>query len=133
MGRQGGGDSTMVNSSIALLQERFRQLERVREKREEREMLKLFSESDRVVSPALRYEPNKLSSFQPEMILPHHSHRPPLQESLSLGLNYQDRHADFRAKTTPTSTSTSLWPNSPSGPSTSRSFDHSDVDTSLHL
>ncbi|KAK4847230.1 hypothetical protein QYF36_027304 [Acer negundo] len=132
MGRQGGGgDSTIVNSSIALLQERFRQLERVREKREEKEMLKLFNESDRVVSPAMRYEPNKLSPFQPEMILPHHSHRPHLQESLSLGLNYQDRHADFRAKTTPTSTG--LWPNSPSGPSTSRSFDHSDVDTSLHL
>ncbi|TXG55506.1 hypothetical protein EZV62_020762 [Acer yangbiense] len=134
MGRQGGGgDSAMVNSSIALLQERFRQLERVREKREEKEMLKLFNEPDRVVSPAMRYEPNKLSSFQPEMIVPHHSHRPHLQESLSLGLNYQDsRHADFRAKTTPTSTS--LWPNGPSsGPSTSRSFDHSDVDTSLHL
>ncbi|KAL5794281.1 hypothetical protein ACOSP7_002875 [Xanthoceras sorbifolium] len=125
MGRQ-GGDSTIVNSSIALLQERFRQLERVREKREEKETLKLFNESDRV-SPARRYESNKLS-FQPEMILPH---RPPLQEPLSLGLDSHGKHADFRAMTTPSSTS--LWPSSPHGPSTSRNFDFSDVDTSLHL
>lgn len=125
MGRQ-GGDSTAVNSSIALLQERFRQLERVREKREEKEMLKLFNDSDRRSSPAMRYEHNKLPS-QPEIFLPN---RPPYQESLSLGLHSQGRHADFRSKTT---TSTSLWPTSPPGPSTSRNFDHSDVDTSLHL
>ncbi|XVF31889.1 hypothetical protein REPUB_Repub17cG0033400 [Reevesia pubescens] len=124
MGRQ-GGDPTMVNSSIALLQERFRQLQKVREKREEKELLKLFSESDRV-SPTMRYEPNRFS-FQPEVILPY---RQPPQDSLSLGLNSQRRQTDFRAMAIPASTS--LSPNN-SAACTSKNFENSDVDTSLHL
>lgn len=43
MGRE-NHDSTMVHSSIALLQERFRQLQRVKEMREEKELKKLFTE-----------------------------------------------------------------------------------------
>lgn len=128
MGRQ-SGDSTIVSSSIALLQERFRQLERVREKREEKDLLKLFSDSEQAAL-AMRFDHNK-SSFQPEMILPH-SHRPALQNhSLSLGLNSEGKHADFQATTSPALAS--LWPNGAATPSTSRNFDHSDVDTSLHL
>ncbi|ONK59826.1 uncharacterized protein A4U43_C08F11220 [Asparagus officinalis] len=42
MGRQ-GNDPTVFHSSIALLQERFRQLQRVKEMREERELLKGFA------------------------------------------------------------------------------------------
>ncbi|CAA6657289.1 unnamed protein product [Spirodela intermedia] len=38
----GGGDSAAVYSSIALLQERFRRLQRVREMREERELLRAY-------------------------------------------------------------------------------------------
>ncbi|XP_022759858.1 uncharacterized protein LOC111306214 [Durio zibethinus] len=125
MGRQ-GGDPTMVSSSIALLQERFRQLQKVREKREKKELLKLFSESGRA-SPTMRYEPNRMS-FQPEVILPY---RPPHQESFSLGLNSHSRQTDFRAMAIPTATS--LWPNSAATSSTSKNLENSDVDTSLHL
>ncbi|XWS75869.1 hypothetical protein CRYUN_Cryun01aG0128900 [Craigia yunnanensis] len=88
MGRQ-GGDPTVVSSSIALLQQRFRQLQKVREKREEKELLKLFSESERA-SPTMRYKPNRLS-FQPEVILPY---RQLHQYSLSLGLNSHSRQTD---------------------------------------
>ena len=126
MGRQ-GGDPTVVSSSIALLQERFRQLQKVREKREEKELLKLFSESDRA-SPTMRYEPNRLS-FQSEVILPY---RQLHQDSLSLGLNSQSRQTDYRDMAIPASTS--LWPNnSEATSSTSNFFENSDVDTSLHL
>ncbi|XP_044492738.1 uncharacterized protein LOC123216381 [Mangifera indica] len=125
MGRQ-NGDSTMVNSSIALLQERFRQLERVREKREEKELLKLFAEPD-PMAPAARSERNK--SPQLEMMIP--PHRPPLQDSLSLGLNSPGKRPDFRDSTIPSSSN--LWPISSTSQSTSRNFDNSDVDTSLHL
>lgn len=124
MGRQ-NGDATMVTSSIALLQERFRELQRTREKRQEKELLKLFSESERV-APTMHFDPSKLT-FQPEMTLPNRT-PPPLQDSLlSLGLNSsQSKHADLRATKTPTS----LWPSSGSS---SRNFENPDVDTSLHL
>ncbi|XVE72532.1 hypothetical protein DITRI_Ditri11bG0046700 [Diplodiscus trichospermus] len=126
MDRQ-GSDPTAVSSSIALLQERFRQLQKVKEKREEKELLKLFSESERA-GPSMRHEPNRLS-FQPEVILPSSQ---PHQESLSLGLNSQSRQTDFRVMSIPASTS--LWPNkSAATSSTSNNFENSDVDTSLHL
>ncbi|KAK1403150.1 Chlorophyll a/b-binding family protein [Heracleum sosnowskyi] len=50
MGRE-SSDQTMTHSSLVLLQERFRQLQRVKEMRQEKEMLRLFSESDRCTSP----------------------------------------------------------------------------------
>lgn len=83
MGRQNTGDPTTMmgkGSSIALLQERFRQLQRVREKREE--LVKLFSEK-----PA----GNNLS-FQSEVIFP-----PPTPQDLSLRLNSLSKPAEFRA------------------------------------
>uniref|UniRef100_A0A5B7BZL8 Uncharacterized protein n=1 Tax=Davidia involucrata TaxID=16924 RepID=A0A5B7BZL8_DAVIN len=125
MGRQ-NSDPTVAGSSIALLQERFRQLQRVREKREERELLKLFSEPERS-TPTMNLEPAKLS-FQPEMIFPP---RPTLHDSLSLGLNSQSKHADFRAIKTPPSTN--LWSTDAAVMSTSQIFENSEVDTSLHL
>ncbi|OMP05866.1 hypothetical protein COLO4_08493 [Corchorus olitorius] len=138
MGRQGGtGDHpTMVSSSIALLQERFRQLQKVRERREEKELLKLFSESERVVvssssTPTMRYDqPNRLPFQSDQLIQPY---RQPLQDSLSLGLNSsQSWQTDYRAMAIPDSTS--LWPNTAATSSTtSKNFDYSDVDTSLHL
>ncbi|KAE8690155.1 Chitin-inducible gibberellin-responsive protein [Hibiscus syriacus] len=81
------GDPTMVSSSVALLQERFRQLQKVREKREEKELLKLFSEPDHAAESIKRCEPNGLlSTFEPEMAFPS---RQPKQDSLALGLNEQ--------------------------------------------
>lgn len=50
MGRE-SSEQTMTHSSIILLQERFRQLQRVKEMREEKGMLRLFSDSDRCTSP----------------------------------------------------------------------------------
>ncbi|XVF71763.1 hypothetical protein PTKIN_Ptkin12aG0065100 [Pterospermum kingtungense] len=132
MGRQ-GGDPTVVSSSIALLQERFRQLQKVREKREERELLKLFSESERGHSPTMRYDPNRLSMVTPPPYRQalHHD-----QDSLALGLNSQSWQTDFRsAMAIPASTASSLWPNNSTATtsSTSKYFENSDVDTSLHL
>ncbi|XVE78327.1 hypothetical protein DITRI_Ditri13aG0135800 [Diplodiscus trichospermus] len=119
MGRQ-GGDPTRVSSSIALLQERFRQLQKVRERREEKELLKLFSESKHS-SPTMHHEPNRLPL------------QPSDQDPLSLGLNSQSWQTSFRAMAT-TSESTSSWPNSAAATSSSsKHFGNSDVDTSLRL
>lgn len=74
MGRQSSDHRTVVGSSIALLQERFRRLERARERREEQDLLKLFSESQPMimfpVSPPSGHElslrpntPGKVSEF----------------------------------------------------------------------
>ncbi|KAK1395491.1 hypothetical protein POM88_014547 [Heracleum sosnowskyi] len=55
MGRQNSGQTAIHSSSIALLQERFRQLQRVKEMREEKEMFRFFpEESDGCTSPASR-------------------------------------------------------------------------------
>ncbi|TKY57481.1 hypothetical protein E2542_SST21929 [Spatholobus suberectus] len=125
MGRQ-GNDPTTVNSSIALLQERFRQLEKVKERREGKELLKLLScESQRSTSSTM-HNPTSQNSQQPRLVVPHN--RPTLHDSLSLGLNLTNKQGDHNAmKPTPSS---NLWPQ---GASTSRNFDSSDVDTSLHL
>ncbi|KAE8673075.1 Detected protein of unknown function [Hibiscus syriacus] len=106
MGRQGGGDPTVVSSSITLLQERFRQL-----------LLKLLPESD------MRFEPNGSTAAAARQ-------QPRQDSSLSLGLSSHGRRTDFRAMEIPAS-STSLWPNETS--STSNKFETCDVDTSLHL
>ncbi|KAL2666172.1 hypothetical protein GLYMA_02G305500v4 [Glycine max] len=124
MGRQGNDPSptTTVNSSIALLQERFRQLEKVKERREGKQLLKLLS------SESTSSSQNSQQQQQPRLVAPH---RPTLHDSLSLGLNFTskqgDHHNTINMKSPPSS---NLWPH---GASTSRNFDTSDVDTSLHL
>ena len=123
MGRQGNDPSpTTVNSSIALLQERFRQLEKVKERREGKQLLKLLS------SESTSSSQNSQQQQQPRLVAPH---RPTLHDSLSLGLNFTnkqgDHHNTMNMKPPPSS---NLWPQ---GASTSRNFDTSDVDTSLHL
>ncbi|KAK8541648.1 hypothetical protein V6N13_137757 [Hibiscus sabdariffa] len=122
MGRQ-GGDPTVVSSSIALLQERFRQLQKDREKREEKELLKLLSEPDRV-GLNMRYETKRVSENV--------SYRQQLHQDslLSLGLSSHCRRTDSRAMSILASP-TSLWPNDTS--STSKKSEICDVDTSLHL
>ncbi|PON80707.1 hypothetical protein PanWU01x14_002630 [Parasponia andersonii] len=128
MGRQSGDATTKVSSSIALLQERFRQLQKVKERREEKELMKMLSESEKV-SPKGHFDPSNLP-FQSNMNLPQ---RPTSQDdqSLSLGLDLQSKQSDvytFRSQPL-----TSLWPNTSAAASSSKSFDNSDIDTSLHL
>ncbi|KAL4323372.1 hypothetical protein GQ457_11G004160 [Hibiscus cannabinus] len=122
MGRQ-GGDPTVVSSSIALLQQRFRQLQKDREKREEKELLKLLSESDRV-GLNMRHGTKRASENVPYRQQLHQD------SSLSLGLSSNGRRTDSRAMPILAS-STSLWPNDTS--STAKKSETSDVDTSLHL
>ncbi|KAK2995636.1 hypothetical protein RJ640_013593 [Escallonia rubra] len=121
LGRQ-SGDTTAMGSSIALLQERFRQLEKMREKREERELLRLFSESQQI-SQSKCFEPAKLN-LQPATIFPS---RPPVQDSLSLGLNLFNKHVDFRPMTTPPSTN--LWSARAAPMSRSQNYEKSDDGT----
>ncbi|XP_061361133.1 uncharacterized protein LOC133305041 [Gastrolobium bilobum] len=118
MGRQ-DNDPTMVNSSIALLQERFRQLEKVKERREGKELLNLLSSENQ------RNTSSSMNSLQPRLVVPH---RPTLHDSLSLGLNLTSKQGDHNNMKSPPSLN--LWSQ---GASTSRNFDSSDVDTSLHL
>ncbi|KAL2493532.1 uncharacterized protein Fot_37289 [Forsythia ovata] len=79
MGRQ-NNDPEVVGSSIVLLQERFRQLQRLKEKREEKELVKLF------VDPIQ----NKISFSS--------SNHADFQDPLALGLNLNGKNTpDFRA------------------------------------
>lgn len=130
-------DPTMVNSSIALLQERFRQLEKVKERREGKELLKLFSsETQRSrgssSSASMHLPAPDYSSLHPTrhvVALPH-NHRPTLQhDSLSLGLNTPSKLLHDHHSTIKTSSNSSLWSEAES----TSNFEHSDVDTSLHL
>lgn len=121
MGREGGGDSIMVCSSIALLQQRFKQLEKDREKREEKELMKVLSESE---SANRRYDPKGLLYRQQQS----------RQDSslLSLGLSLYDRRT-LAIPTPSSTTTTSLW-GANDTPTTSNKFETYDhVDTSLHL
>lgn len=124
MGRE-SSDPTVVSSSIALLQERFRQLQKVKERREEQQLLKMLSETDHH-----HQRVGSIRHFESDMARP----SSPADHSLSLGLNLQTRQVDHCAmKTQP---STISWPNNTtaaSAASASKSFDNSDLDTSLHL
>jgi hypothetical protein len=92
MGRE-NHDPTIVHSSIALLQERFRQLERVKEMREERELKKMLNEtkqfnSNNTITPSYDYDQStRLFSSNHELIIPSRSSSsssPPPHVSLSL-------------------------------------------------
>ncbi|KAG2719523.1 hypothetical protein I3760_03G270200 [Carya illinoinensis] len=119
----------MASPSIALLQERFRHLEKVKERREEKELLKLSSETERISTAQIMHSETSKLSFQPEMIAP--QLRSNLQDPLSLGLNLQTKQDDDDLQDRKM---TNLWPPNGAGTaSTSRSSENSDVDTSLHL
>ncbi|KAM6580572.1 hypothetical protein CsatA_004346 [Cannabis sativa] len=136
-------DGTSHHSSIALLQERFRQLQRAKEMREEKELLRLLSESERSnPTTTKRYEAAAAAgfSFHSESLLPHsHSHRPPSHHQSSiyhLQPNLQSKHGgNLQTSTDHTTsiigniTSTSAAINN----NRSYNLDGSDVDTSLHL
>ncbi|XP_058744981.1 uncharacterized protein LOC131617743 [Vicia villosa] len=122
MGRQDNdpnSNSTMVkNSSIALLQERFRQLEKVKERREGKQLLRLLSSSETNTNTQQRF------------IVSHNNRSSYDHDSLSLGLNLTNKQGD--KNNMKSNTSLSEWSQGASS-SLSRNFDASDVDTSLHL
>ncbi|KAL5987959.1 hypothetical protein ACLOJK_035721 [Asimina triloba] len=125
MGRQNSGTTTVAqhSSSIALLQERFRQLQRVKEMREEREQLRLFAEPDQM-GPTNRCEPSSSSStlfFHPELI------RPSRPQSTSIR---PDPTAKIAADG---QLSMSLWPDRQIARPMTIDLDETEVDTSLHL
>ncbi|KAE8125416.1 hypothetical protein FH972_020226 [Carpinus fangiana] len=103
-------DAPVMLSSIVLLQERFRQLQRAKEMREARELLRLLSEPERV-KPAMHYDPNRLF-FHSELI---HS---------------SSKHTDLQIKETPFLANLG---STESVMDRTNNFDDSDVDTSLHL
>ncbi|KAK1414414.1 hypothetical protein QVD17_30158 [Tagetes erecta] len=129
----GGGGGGASSSSIALLQERFRQLQKMRERREEMELLKLFSESE-TMSRTKCYDRSGNSLTHPEMVRhkQHANTRSSFQDSLSLGLDlYGMKEEHQPSKTDPPFTDFLSMGSLPIN--TSRSGDKYDVDTSLHL
>ncbi|KAI6697612.1 hypothetical protein NL676_017731 [Syzygium grande] len=132
-----GGESTdpsptVASSSIALLQERFRELQRVKQRREERELMRLSLEPDLAAAPVANPDRQAKFHLQPTVSS---SSSPQDYCSLSLGLTTHaksDKASSGVAKTNPRM---SLWPGNDglaiSG--TSRGFESPDVDTSLHL
>lgn len=123
MGRS--SDHIATHSSIALLQERFRRLQRAKELREKRELLRQFCQSPGL-NPTEFSKPSR-SFFQSELIL---THSPPLPGSLSSQPNLHNKHHDLQVIETPILVN--LWPPEKVHQA-SKSFDDSDVDTSLHL
>lgn len=153
MGRDEQDSSTVINrSSIALLQERFRQLERVKEMREQREHMRLLAEPKHeqhdlhlnLTNPTtnMHYydqQPSRLF-FHSELVF---QPRSPPQVSLSIWPPSHSKHAGYTTESSGAATLSlrSSWlPNdhTPSSVLTSlNSFkdsdSDSDVDTSLHL
>ncbi|GMJ11547.1 hypothetical protein HRI_004823900 [Hibiscus trionum] len=112
------------HSSIALLQERFRQLQRAKELRQEQEALRLLSEAERI-SPGTMNEASQLF-FHSELIL---QPRLPLQGSVLSESSMQSMHNRRQVIESPTLLNLQQRD---TGMHTS-TFNDSDVDTSLHL
>uniref|UniRef100_A0A7N0TY72 Uncharacterized protein n=1 Tax=Kalanchoe fedtschenkoi TaxID=63787 RepID=A0A7N0TY72_KALFE len=123
MGMRTGDDPTARSSSIALLQERFRQLQRAKEMREERELFRLLAEAVRVNPAAYYYDP----------FLPSEVHQPPSHPAaikLQPFLMYTQKDAENKE----TPVLANLWSKDTVMHRMIISEDeHSDVDTSLHL
>ncbi|CAI9756672.1 unnamed protein product [Fraxinus pennsylvanica] len=120
-------------SSIALLQERFRQLEKMKEMRQEKALLRILSESERPYSPPImHYEPEHKSCVSSEHMI--FAPKPNCQLSLSLFPDTQIKSPSFQGAEVPRGTISWLV-DTPSVCSSSIKIDNSDsdVDTSLHL
>ncbi|KAK8545747.1 hypothetical protein V6N13_067013 [Hibiscus sabdariffa] len=120
----GSQSDPAVHSSIALLQERFRQLQRAKELRREREVVRLLSEAERI-NPGTQNEAPQLF-FHSELIL---QPRPPLQGSAYGESSMRSMHNRRQVIETPILSNlqqrdTILH---------TSTFNDSDVDTSLHL
>ncbi|KAJ6300885.1 hypothetical protein OIU76_021648 [Salix suchowensis] len=129
-------DPIVIQSSIALLQERFRQLQRVKAMREEKELSKVLAGSPKQSSPTKQYEPAASRLFfHPELIL---QQRSPPRICLSLWPNTQSKQGGFWCEDTPALMSSSPA-KTPSNHGLLYKFDdyatddHDDIDTSLHL
>ncbi|GLU23886.1 hypothetical protein SLE2022_398620 [Rubroshorea leprosula] len=119
-------DPTVFHSSIALLQERFRQLERAKEMRQEKELFRMLSESKQI-NAAMPHVPSR-SFFHSELML---QPELPLQSTLysEANMHMQNKHTQVQANQTPILEN--LWSRDTVMHKTN--FDDSDVDTSLHL
>ncbi|KAB2637613.1 hypothetical protein D8674_028147 [Pyrus ussuriensis x Pyrus communis] len=147
-------ETTVVHSSIALLQERFRELQRVkamREEREEREIsrvLALSSDSEPKQftvmnrNPAMHNEPTRARLFFHLDHLVHGRGTSASGASLSLWPTLQSKHEDCPHGKTETLLLINLWPTfrdttslktCPNKFEDSDPNSDSDVDTSLHL
>ncbi|KAK4276363.1 hypothetical protein QN277_019320 [Acacia crassicarpa] len=111
--------TTVVNSSIALLQERFRQLEKVKERREGKELLKLFSSSSSSAAVHFQASPPPPQQQPPSLV----------HGSLSLGLNQPNRQARHHNTPSPST----FWPQQGASASNFDHYSDVDIDTSLHL
>ncbi|KDO78495.1 hypothetical protein CISIN_1g031878mg [Citrus sinensis] len=151
MGRQ-SNDPIVTQSSIALLQERFRQLQRVKEMREERELhLHKMVVEPKLFSPAMQYDCYETSSRLFFHFLPTRTSTSSPQVSLSLRSYSQSKqqvqvHDDYfqiqSMETTPLLPTSETVPAAaaaapPSLHASAKKFGtpnhHDDVDTSLHL
>ncbi|KAK1439772.1 hypothetical protein QVD17_05592 [Tagetes erecta] len=86
---QGAGGSR-AGSTIPLLQERFKQLQRMRQKRKKMELSKLFPET-RTMSLSNRYEPLVLRSMVHHEMM---KTRPCSHDSFTLGLGLYTKQAE---------------------------------------
>ncbi|CAL5410376.1 unnamed protein product [Camellia sinensis] len=121
MGRE-SSDQIVIHSSIALLQERFRQLQRVKEMRQGRDLVRTLPDQN---------EPSKLF-FRSELLNP--PPRSPRQISLSLCPNSQIKNNNFPDIETPDLMKSWLSDKSfARAPPIKFNDSNSDVDTSLHL
>lgn len=123
MGRQ--NNDPIVHSSIALLQERFRQLQKAKEMREERELIRApAADGDRPSSTAYCEQPKWF--FHPDLFRPSQ----PLQGPPSQQTDTQGNRPEL--EDVETSLSMSLWPDKPRD-NRSVHYNETDVDTSLRL
>lgn len=119
------GEQAGISSSVALLQERFRQLEQVRERREEKEFRKQILGSKRS-APSQHSDPGK-SSFQHQI----HTERARTDDSISNRRNSNRYHAGLQ--NAEGQTSRNFWSSESTTGDASDEVEYSDVDTSLRL
>ncbi|OIT03170.1 hypothetical protein A4A49_11175 [Nicotiana attenuata] len=114
MGKTSSSDQVAVHSSISLLQERFKQLQKVKKKRQEKQLLKMLSiTADDHLQPynidKLYFQSEKNKYFLPDNNI---------------------------SKVSSSQVSLSLWPETTlvvKSPQLKLDNSYSDVDTSLHL
>ncbi|KAJ0982210.1 hypothetical protein J5N97_010465 [Dioscorea zingiberensis] len=121
-------------SSIALLQERFRQLQRVKKMREERELMRMLAEPDlsspKPVLSSQHDPPPKWLFLHPDLV--HHRSPPSMCTLTSFKFQPCDR-SEFINHNISLSDSIRLRDDKPNNVYVQNSGREMDVDTSLHL
>ncbi|KAK6149651.1 hypothetical protein DH2020_017176 [Rehmannia glutinosa] len=141
MVREGDHSSGVNISLISLLQERFRQLQRMKELRQEKEFLRMLSESEIYSPPAITYNYDELDSKTisgSEMFFPPPKDKPNCQLSLSLWPDSSIKRADSRGMImveAPSNLSKSCFTDAPLVCTSPIKLENSgsDIDTSLRL